>query len=221
MKRFLFVFVLVTGVTLLNAQEKSAKDYKIDGAEAYKAKDYKKGLSDFEQAIKLYEAEGKTDTSLYYNAAVCAIKIDNYDKAVSYFDKSIALDYKTCKSKLYKANCLLRLEKDDEMETLCLDGSQTCPRYKSKFNELLFQRYMKAGLEIFNDAAKKQADITPMATTDPDKYTAEMEKVKDEFRKSLPNLEKAHEIDPTDENCKKALKQAYEILGEDAKAAAL
>ena len=48
-----------------------------------------------------------------------------------------------------------------------------------------------------------------------------MEKVKAEFNKSLPLLEKAYAIDPADENVKKALKQAYEILDMGAKAAGL
>jgi hypothetical protein len=78
-----------------------------------------------------------------------------------------------------------------------------------------------SGLEVFNNAAKMQADATPLAQSDPDAYNAEMEKVKAEFTRSLPMLEKANEIDPKDENCKKALKQAYELLDMQAKAAAL
>ena len=125
------------------------------------------------------------------------------------------------KAQLYKANALKKLDRTDEMVTLCEDGLQNCQKYKTKFNELLFQNYLVAGLDIFNGAAKMQADITPLATSDPDKYTAEMEKVKAEFNKSLPLLEKAYAIDPADENVKKALKQAYEILDMGAKAAGL
>ena len=104
MKRIFFVLVLIISVTTLFAQDKSAKDYKIEAAEAYKAKDYQTGLSSFEKAIQLYEADGKIDTTLYYNAAICAIKVKEYPKAVTYFDRSVDLDYKPCKSKLYKAN---------------------------------------------------------------------------------------------------------------------
>mgnify|MGYP003572125750 FL=1 len=66
-----------------------------------------------------------------------------------------------------------------------------------------------------------QADATPLAQSYPDGYKAEMEKVKAEFTRSLPLLEKANTIDPADENCKKALKQAYELLDMQAKASAL
>jgi tetratricopeptide (TPR) repeat protein len=221
MKKLLFAVVLVFGITSLNAQDKTAKDYKIEGADAYKAKDYKGGLAAFEKSIQLYEAEGKTDTTLYYNAAICAIKIDDYQKSVSFFDQSIALDYKACKSALYKANALDKLGQFEEMERVCNEGVTKCPKYKSKFNEIVFKHYLIAGLDIFNDAAQMQATATPLAQSNPDQYKADMEKVKARFTESLPLLEKAHEIDPGDESCKKALKQAYELLDMGAKASSL
>ena len=45
----------------------------------------------FEKSIQMYEAEGKTDTTLYYNAAICAIKVKEYQKSVDFFNKSIGL----------------------------------------------------------------------------------------------------------------------------------
>jgi tetratricopeptide (TPR) repeat protein len=221
MKRTFLAFVLIISVTALIAQDKSAKDYKIEAAEAYKAKDYQTGLTSFEKAIQLYEADGKIDTTLYYNAAICAIKVKDYQKAVTYFDKSIDLEYKYCKSKLYKANAQKGMDDYAAMEATCNEGITSCPKYKEQFNELLFQYYLMSGLEVFNNAAKMQADATPLAQSDPDAYKAEMEKVKAEFTRSLPMLEKANGIDPADENCKKALKQAYELLDMQAKAAAL
>ena len=221
MKRIALGLVLIISVTTLFAQDKSAKDYKIEAAEAYKAKDYQTGLTSFEKAIQLYEADGKIDTTLYYNAAICAIKVKEYGKATGYFDRSVELGYKPCKSKLYKANAQKGLDDYAAMEATCNEGIQSCPKYKSDFNELLFQYYLMSGLEVFNNAAKMQADATPLAQSDPDAYKAEMEKVKAEFNRSLPMLEKAHGIEPGDENCNKALKQAYELLDMQAKAAAL
>jgi len=178
-------------------------------------------LSSFEKSIQLYEADGKIDTTLYYNAGICAIKVKEYEKSVEYFNRSIELDYKDCKSSLYKASALKKLGQKDEMVAVCEEGVNQCPKYKKKFNDLLFSHYLKSGLDIFNGAAKMQADATPLATSDPDAYKAEMDKVKAEFNKSLPMLEKANGINPEDENCKKALKQAYELLDMGAKAAAL
>ncbi|MBN2172936.1 MAG: hypothetical protein JW731_02310 [Bacteroidales bacterium] len=217
MKRVLVTVLLILGVSFVYAQDKTAKDYKIEGADAYKAKDYQKGLTSFEQAINLYEAEGKIDTSLYYNAGICAIKVDNFEKAVSYFNKSSELDYKVCNSELYKANALMKLENYGEMEKVATAGIAKCPKDKSKFNDLLFQYYLKSGLDIFNGAAKMQAEVTPLATSDPEKYKEEMVKVKDEFKKSLPYLEKAKAIEPKDENVNKAINQANEIISTEIK----
>ncbi len=220
MKKIL-LFPIIFGVAFASAQEKSAKDLKIEAASAYEAKDYQKGLDSFEKAIKLYEADQKVDTTLYYNAAVCAVKVNNYDKALTYFNKSIELDYKPCRSLLYKADMLNKLGRTAELEAICSSSSAKCPQYKSKFNEILFQNYVVSGLEIFNNAAKQQAEVTPLAKTNPEKYTSEMEKVKAEFTRSLPDLEKAHNLNPKDENCIKALKQAYEVLDMKDKAAGL
>jgi len=206
------LLVLIFTVSLLSAQDKSAKDYKIEGAEAYKAKDYQKGLTSFEKSIQMYEADGKVDTSLYYNAAICALKVKDYDKSLQYFNRSITLDYKPCKSQLYKANAYKKKKDYVTMETECNNGITSCPKYKSKFNDLLFGYYLKSGLDIFNSAAKMQADVTPLASTDPDKYVSEMEKVKAEFNKSIPMLEKANLINPEDQNCTKALNQAKKIV---------
>ncbi len=220
-KVFLLVAVFIGGIILVNAQDKTAKDYKIEGVDAYKAKDYKKAFTSFDQAIKLYEAEGKTDTSLYFNAGLCALLSDNLDKSVMYFDSSVKFNYKTCKSLLYKATALKKAEKFTDMEEVCTKNGPECPENAADFNDLLFQYYFASGLDIYNAAAKKQAEVTPLAKTDADKYMAEMEKVKADFTSSLPMLEKANQINPTNEDCKKALKQAYELLEMNDKSAAL
>ena len=222
MKKGILLFaVFISGILLVSAQDKTAKEYKIEAAEAYKAKDYKKGLSSFEQSIALYEAEGKTDTTLYFNAGICALKIEDYEKSIKLFDKSIGFKYKTCKSMLYKATSLKKLERFAEMEEICNAGVTSCAENAADFNDLLFQYYLASGLDVFNAAAKKQAEVTPLAKTDAEKYKAEMEKVKAEFTKSLPMLEKANKINPANEDCKKALKQAYELLEMKDKAAGL
>ena len=121
-------------------------------------------------------------------------------------------DYKTCKSTLYKANALDKLENYEEMETVCTEGATKCPKYKKKFNEIVFNHYLKSGLEIFNEAAQMQSTATPLAQSNPDQYKAEMVKVKAKFTESLPSWKKPMKLNPDDENCNKALKQAYELL---------
>jgi len=221
MKKLVLAVILLFGITLVNAQEKTAKEYKIEGVDASKAKDFQKGLTAFETAITLYEKEGKTDTALYYNVGVCAYKVKEYDKAVSYFDKTINLNYKSCNAYLYKANILNKQKKYDEMQKVCATGTSRCPKYQSKFNKILFNYNLKTGIGIYNTAAKKQSAAAQYASSKPDKYKSEMTKVKSEFKKALPYLEKAHKLNASDETCKKALKEVYTILDMSAKAATL
>ncbi len=221
MRKLIVLAVMVFAVSFLQAQDKTAKEYKIEGADAYKAKEYQKGLDSFEKSIGLYEAEGKTDTSLYYNAGVCAFKVKSYDKALVFFNKSLNLKYKSCNAMLYKAYSLKGLKKYDEMEATCNEGISKCSRSQDKFNSILFKYYLKSGLSIYNNAAKMQATANQYATTNQAKFDTEMAKVKNEFKRSLPMLEKAHGIDPDDVNCKNALTGAYEILDMSAKAMSL
>lgn len=221
MRKLIVLSALLIAVFYLNAQDKTAKDFKIEGADAYKAKEYQKGLDAFEKSINMYEADGKTDTSLYYNAGICAFKVKSYEKSLNFFNTSLNLQYKSCKSMLYKAYSLKGLKKYDEMEATCNEGISKCSSTQGKFNSILFSYYLKSGLKIYNGAAKMQSNAAQYANSDKAKYDAEMIKVKEEFKSSLPLLEKAHDINPDDENCKNALKGAYEILEMDAKALSL
>jgi hypothetical protein len=60
MKKLLITILLLlaTGITFLTyAQEKTAKEYKIEGKNAADAKDFEKGYSSFVQAIKPMERQ--------------------------------------------------------------------------------------------------------------------------------------------------------------------
>lgn len=219
--RNLLVLLFLTLVIGIHAQDKTAKDYKLEGFDAYKAKNYEAGLEFFEKAIDLYEQEGKNDTALYYNAGVCSYKTQKFDKAVSYFNQSLGFGYKTCNALLYKANSLKKLEKYEEMEIVCDKGVTKCSKAADKFNDLLFKYYLNSGLTIYNNASILLTEASKYIQSDQEKYNSEMVAVKTEFTNSLPLLEKAYELNPDDENCKKALKQTYEVLEMQAKAAGL
>jgi tetratricopeptide (TPR) repeat protein len=197
---------------LLTAQEKSANDYKLEAAEAYKANDFAKALTGFEKAIELYNQQEKIDTTLYYNAALSAFKLSQWDKAVSYFDHSIRLDYRTCNAYLYKGNALKKAEKFDQMEATLNEARGKCPDMKDKYNDILFNYYLKNGLDFYNKGSKIQSSANGLAKTDQNKYQAEIDKAKTEYRKALPHLEKAYSINPIDKNVTTALKASYEIL---------
>ena len=192
MRKIVFVLsFLVIGAGMLNAQEKSAKDFKIEGAAAYKQKDYKTALVAFEQAIKLYEADNNIDTTLYFNAGYCAYKTKDYDKAFDYLNTSLKMNYKPCTSKLLIATVLKKKNKAEEMLAMAEEGMNTCPKQKSKFKKLIAGHHKKVALKAYNKASQKLAEINSLATTNPAKYKTEMKKVQQMFKKALVLLEKA------------------------------
>lgn len=213
MKRTLAVIlgIILIGGNLF-AQDKTARDYKIEGAEAYSAKDYAKALEAFENAIALYEKSGEIDTALYFNAGVCAYKVDNYEKAESLFETSVNLVYKPCKAMLFRTNSLRKLERYDEMEKVADKGVASCPKSADKFNDILFGYYMKEGLELYNDAAKVQADAVTYIESDNEKYKQKMARAKEGYQQAMPYLKKANNLDPANQSVSKAMQAAKQML---------
>lgn len=211
----LFLIVTVSIFTLVAfGQDKTAKDYKVEGKEAYDAKDYASALSAFEKAIQLYEESGSPDTTLYYNAGICAIKVKDYSKSRDFFVKSQELDYKKCKAQYYEAVSLKALENNEEMVTISEEGYENCIKEKSKFSKLLFGYYQKEGLSIYNTASTMLNSANQYNPSNLDKYKSEMVKVKAEFSKALPLLEKAKSY-KNDETVNTAIEQAKTVINSE------
>jgi len=227
MRRLLLVFVLCLGAVVGFAQdEKTAVDIKNDGNEALRAKNYAGALQLFEKALGKWNAEPQdsaqlalydmaTDTALVYNMAVCAYQSKTYDKAIKYFDESIAMDYKKETAYLYKAYTYRKMNNDDEYLKTLEEALAVTPN-DDKVKGLLAIVYMKDANVFYTTGAKilKQAAADVAAakfkTTDPPYLEAEG-KAKDEFKKALPILEKALSFDP--ENAQgKQLKDACEQM---------
>jgi tetratricopeptide (TPR) repeat protein len=211
MRRMIFALALLIGFSVMNAQDKTARDFKIEGAEAYKAKDYAAALPAFEQAIKLYEADSKPDTTLYFNAGYCAYKTKDYTKASTYFDKSIELGYKKCKAKFLKVAILKKEKKSDEMLVLAEDGANTCPKMKPKFTKIIAGHHKKVALKSFNAASKKLAKTNAYAKTNPKKFKSEIVKVQQMFKKTLVLLEKAKSY-KAEQSILDAIEQAQKVI---------
>lgn len=113
--------VLITlaglGTTLAQAPDKDAAEKYNEGLALLKSKDYEKALNVFLESSKIAEKAGDRGTAsradsyayrLCYNVGVGYHKDGNYEKALQYFDKGIALEpgyYKNYKGKaaVYKA----------------------------------------------------------------------------------------------------------------------
>lgn len=65
--------------------------------------------------------------------------------------------------------------------------------------------YYSLGVMFYNNGAKKLQEITPLATSDPDKYNAEKPKADTDLKKAQEYLTKALEVNPNDANSKKIM----------------
>lgn len=205
--------VFCFGVLVSFAQEeKTAIDFKNDGNEALRTKDYPTALKLYEQALSKWGDEPK-DTAMVYNMAYCAYQNKDFDKAIGYFNESIKNDYKKQTAYLYKANSFKLLKKDDEYKQTLEEALAAYPNY-TQVKGMLAVVYLKeanvyyvSGANILKGAAADVA-AAKYKTTD-QQYKDADAKAKDEFKKALPIIDKALEFDPENATAKQ-LKAACE-----------
>jgi tetratricopeptide (TPR) repeat protein len=212
MKKLFLLVAFCMGVIMAFAQdEKTAIDLKNEGNDALREKDYKKALELYEQSMAKWE--GDQDTAMVYNSAFCAFKVKEFDKAIQYFDKSIALDYKKQTAMLYKANVYKAQDKEEEYVKTLEEALAAFPD-DDKVSGMLATYYLKEGNTFYKAGAailKGAADDVTAGkykTTD-EQYKQATEKAKAEFKKALPLIEKALKYDP-DNATGKQLKTACE-----------
>ncbi|HEY3390460.1 MAG TPA: hypothetical protein VGK38_12855, partial [Prolixibacteraceae bacterium] len=154
------------------------------------------------------------DYAMIYNCAVCAFQLKDYEKAVKYFDQTIAGNYKPEDSFYNKAMVRKLQKKNDEYLKVLNEGIAKFPE-NPKFKLELSKYYLMEGSVQYNKGAallksavdkltaKKYKD-----TKDP-AYIADIEKVKKEFSDAIPSLDKALELNPADATAK-SIKAACE-----------
>lgn len=204
MKKMIF-FILCLGFGTLMAQE-TAVTLKNAGIDALKAKDYAKALENFEKANAALGA-GAQDYPMIFNCAVCAIQIKNYDKAIKYFDQTIAGNYKLEDSFYNKAMVWKLQKKDEEYVKVLNEGIAKFPE-NPKFKTELSKYYLMEGSVQYNNGAKllksaiDKLKLKKYKDSKDPAYLADIEKVKKEFSDAIPLLDKALELNPADATAK-------------------
>lgn len=213
MKRLFLVIALCFGIVAAYAQdqkEKSAIDFKNEGNEALRSKNYPQALKLYEEALSHWKDEPK-DTAMVYNLAYCAYQTKSFEKAIKYFDEAISLGYKKDVALLYKANAY-KLMNNEDAYVKTLEEALVSQPNNMKVKQQLAIVYLKQANVFYTNGAKilKAAadDVTAKKykTTDPQYKEAET-KADAEFKKALPIIEKALTYDPNNETGKK-LKEA-------------
>lgn len=204
------------------AQDKSAVDLNNEGNAFVRNKDYESAYASYTKALELYEAEGKVDTNLIYNAGYCAYKSKNYEEALPYLEKSIEFGYKKAMPFIYVAQINSKSKDYSKMETTLTAGLEKYPKDKN-LNKLMGSCYLKQGLVPFTEGnnIKKKANESGLNESDPELFKAEYAKAGIKFKEALPMFEKAYTYNSKNKSTLKALNNVYTNLEMADKATAI
>jgi tetratricopeptide (TPR) repeat protein len=120
---------------------------------------------------------------------------------MKYLDIAIAQDPKNASYFFAQGTLYDKLQKPDEATTSYLKAIE----YKEDY----FDAYYNLGALYYNKGVK-QVDVANLVpSSQPDKYELEKDKADIEFKKAIPYMEKAHEINPTDKFTLESLKTLY------------
>jgi len=203
-------FVLFAFAAGLAAQDKTAADYKNEGNDALRNKDYATALELYEKAIENWE-EGEPEDAMVYNAATCARRIENFDKAIKYYNMAKDRGFRDDIATYYIAYLMGKQGKAEEMEEFLKGAVEEYQnsKYIGHMKKLLVNYYLKKASDPYNEASQILASAQ---NADPSQYDEITANANEEFRKAQKWFEKALEIDPDNEDAKSSLKEIEERL---------
>ena len=215
MKRIFLLALALSATTTIFAQE-DVTSLRKTATEQTKAGDYASAVTNFTKAIALQEAEGNTDTSLYFNTAVSAYKGKDYSTGAKYFDKCVELGYQKEKCYKFGGACLQNLEDYAHLQESMTKATEEFPN-NSTFQQMLSTSYVGLAKPKMDEANKIIKDAESLKS-DVEKYNAEINKAKQVFKETLPMVEKAYQINPANKSAIQLLAALYSNLDQKAKA---
>lgn len=207
------VIIFNTGLAAYNAQKydkaieyyKLAAQYKYNGAKTYsliantyfQKQDTINALQTLQEGLKVYPDNGPLLVeviNIYLNA-------NKVDEAMKYLDLAIAQDPKNSSYYFAKGTLYDKLKKTDD--------ATNCYLKAIEFKDDYFDAYYNLGALYYNQGVKQIDVANAVPSNQPDKYEAEKNKADLEFKKAIPYMEKAHEINPKDKFTMESLKTLY------------
>jgi len=207
------VIIFNAGLAAYNAKQydkaieyyKQAAKYKYNGAKTYsliansyfQKKDTVGALNVLQDGLKEYSDNGillVEVINVYLNA-------NKIDAAMKYLDIAIAQDPKNASYFFAQGTLYDKLQKPEEAATSYLKAIE----YKEDY----FDAYYNLGALYYNKGVKQVDVANAIPSNQPEKYEIEKDKADIEFKKAIPYMEKAHEINPTDKFTLESLKTLY------------
>jgi len=184
---------------------KEVTKYKYNGAKTYTmiASAYKEKQDTLGALLSLKEGlvEYPENGPLLVEIINIFLDANKVDDAKSYLNKAISLDPKNS-SYYFALGTLYDKQQDPDNATA---NYLKAIEYKDDY----FDAYYNLGALYYNKGVKQVDIANAVPSNKPDLYEVEKEKADVEFRKAIPYMEKAHEINPTDKFTLESLKTLY------------
>ncbi len=206
MKKFGILMAMLAAATFATAQDKSADEYKNEGNEFVRNKQFAEALDAYKQAITLWG--DSVDAATVYNAGMCAQRTKDLDLAYTYYAKAQELGYKEADAAYRQATILKAQKKEDEYVKALESGYEKFKNGKtgSLFKKDYAKHFRDQAFKLYNEGA----DVTKaMQTAAADKLDELKANAKAKFSEAKPLVEKALEINPDDANAK-AIKEGID-----------
>ncbi len=118
---------------------------KSDGIGAESQEMYEKAAKAFEEAINAYAGQNVTDTFCIYHAGLNYSRVKQYEKAVPFLEKAIALDYSVVNGTKMLADAYTKLKKTDKAENILLAAREKYTANSFDFDKKLGYLYFNTG----------------------------------------------------------------------------
>ena len=207
------VIIFNAGLAAYNAQNyekaieyyRAAAKYKYSGARTYQListsyllkKDTVGALDVLKEGLIEYPSNG----TLLVEVINIYLNANKVDEALKYLDIAISQDPKNASYYFAKGTLYDKLLKPDEATETYLKAIE--------FKEDYFDAYYNLGALYYNKGVKQIDVANAIPSNQAEKYEEEKNKADNEFKKAIPYMEKAHEINPTDKFTMESLKTLY------------
>jgi tetratricopeptide (TPR) repeat protein len=197
----------------IEADVNVAKSWEYKALSYNKQEKYAEAVESYEKAIAASDGDSE---SMVFNAAIAAYRGDMLDKAIELFGKSVDNNYRGETAIYYKAIALRKKGDNVAYKSTLEKGAEMFPT-DEKITSALANIYVSEGNEFYKkgvavlSAANEKVNAGSLKTTD-EAYLTEVEKAQDEFRAALEILEKAKELDPSNQNAQKLIEACSAVL---------
>lgn len=215
MKKLGVLITMMIFAVAVMAQE-SAAELKNAGNAALREKNYKEAIAKYEAYFATGEEGVADDRATLYNLANSYYKIENFDKAIELFNKSVDNNYKGDLALYYISQVYKKQENEDmEIETLKrVLNEYPRSKYFKKFQDYITTKYNKDAQIPYNKA--NTIAMEAAGSGDAGVYLSKMKDVIALWEEAKTAFQKTLEVDPDNSVAKGAIanmedqKKAYE-----------